>query len=123
MKLRRMKPERKDGNGNILGKYTTGQDGTVTVTGLVPGSTVVAVETKVPKGYVLNPTPQTIIIKKGSGNSVISGGSTSSSGAVPEAMVLRAVTIWILRTTPPLRWSSRRLRTARISSLCRAWNF
>ena len=72
----------KDGNGGIIGKYTTGKDGTVTVTGLIPGSTVVAVETKVPKGYVLNPTPQTIIVKKGSGNSVISGngGSTGSSG-------------------------------------------
>lgn len=70
----------KDGNGGIIGKYTTGKDGTVTVTGLIPGSTVVAVETKVPKGYVLNPTPQTIIVKKGSGNSVIRGGSSGSSG-------------------------------------------
>ena len=62
----------KDGNGTVLGRYTTGKDGTVTVTGLVPGSTVVVSETKVPSGYVLNSTPQTIIVKNGS-NSVNSG--------------------------------------------------
>ena len=63
----------KDGNGTVLGRYTTGKDGTVTVTGLVPGSTVVVSETKVPYGYVLNTTPQTIIVKNGS-NTVSSGG-------------------------------------------------
>ena len=62
----------KDGNGTVLGRYTTGKDGTVVVTGLVPGSTVVVTETKVPDGYVLNSTPQTIIVKNGS-NSVNSG--------------------------------------------------
>ena len=35
----------KDGNGNVLATCTTGKDGTATVTGLVPGSTVVVVET------------------------------------------------------------------------------
>ncbi|EOS57022.1 hypothetical protein C814_02557 [Anaerotruncus sp. G3(2012)] len=62
----------KDGNGTVLGRYTTGKDGTVTVTGLVPGSTVVVTEAKVPSGYILNSTPQTIIVKNGS-NSVNSG--------------------------------------------------
>ena len=33
-------------SGEMIGKYTTGKDGTVTVSGLLPGSTVVAVETK-----------------------------------------------------------------------------
>ena len=70
----------KDGNGNILGKYTTGQDGTVTVTGLIPGSTVIAVETRVPKGYVLDPTPKTIIVKNGAGNSIVSGGGSAAPG-------------------------------------------
>ena len=72
----------KDGNGTVLGRYTTGQDGTVVVTGLVPGSTVVVVETKVPSGYVLNSTPQTIIVKNGS-NTVSSGtvgGTTNPDG-------------------------------------------
>ena len=69
----------RDGNGGLIGRYTTGKDGTVTVTGLVPGSTVVVTETKVPQGYVLNPTPQTIILKNGTGNSVVSGGSTGNT--------------------------------------------
>ncbi len=70
----------KDGNGTILGRYTTGADGTVTVTGLTPNSTIVVVETKVPANYVLDPTPRTIIVRNGS-NSVASGG-TSSGGTV-----------------------------------------
>ena len=69
----------KDGNGTVLGRYTTGRDGTVTVTGLVPGSTIVVVETKVPSGYVLDTTPQTIIVKNGS-NSVNSGGAGTVGG-------------------------------------------
>ena len=63
-------------NGEVIGKYTTGKDGTVTVSGLLLGSTVVAVESKVPDTHVLNPTPQTIVLKSGS-NAVTSGGSTS----------------------------------------------
>ena len=70
----------KDGSGNILGKYTTGQDGTVTVTGLIPGSAVVVVETKVPNGYVLDSTPKTIVVKNGTGNSIVSGGSGNTGG-------------------------------------------
>jgi len=71
----------KDGNGNIVGRYTTGQDGTVVVTGLIPGAAYVVAETKVPSGYVLNSTPQTITVKNGS-NTVTSGsvgGSASSA--------------------------------------------
>ena len=66
----------KDGDGNVLGRYVTGKDGTVVVTGLVPGSTVVVAESRVPSGYVLDTTPKTIIVKNG-GNSVSSGGSSS----------------------------------------------
>ncbi len=68
----------KDGNGTVLGRYTTGKDGTVVVTGLVPGSTVVVMETKVPSGYVLNSTPQTIIVKNGS--NTVSSGITGTVG-------------------------------------------
>ena len=71
----------KDGDGNILGRYTTGADGTVTVTGLIPNSTVVVVETRVPSNYVLDPTPRTIIVRNGS-NSVASGGADNGSGNV-----------------------------------------
>ena len=69
----------KDGNGNILGRYVTGKDGTALVTGLVPGSTVVVVETKVPQGYVLDSTPRTITVKNGSGNGVTTGGSNAGN--------------------------------------------
>ena len=71
----------KDGNGTILGRYTTGKDGTVTVTSLMPNFTVVVVESKVPSNYVLDPTPRTIIVRNGS-NSVASGGGTVSDGTV-----------------------------------------
>ncbi len=71
----------KDGDGNILGRYTTGADGTVTVTGLIPNSTVVVVETRVPSNYVLDPTPRTIIVRNGS-NSVASGGTGNGGGNV-----------------------------------------
>ncbi len=61
-------------SGEMIGKYTTGKDGTVTVSGLLPGSTVIATETKVPDTHVLNSTPQTIVLK--------SGANTVTSGAV-----------------------------------------
>ncbi len=70
----------KDGNGNVLATCTTGKDGTATVTGLVPNSTVVVVETKVPSGYVLNTTPQTIIVKNGA--NTLTGTTSGSTGTV-----------------------------------------
>ncbi len=66
-------------NGELIGRYTTGKDGTVTVSGLLPGSTVVVTEYKVPDTHVLNTTPQTITLKSGS-NTVTSGGSTGGTG-------------------------------------------
>ena len=72
----------RDGNGTVLGRYTTGKDGTVVVTGLIPGSTVVVTETKVPSDYVLNSTPQTIIVKNGS-NSVNSGTVGGNTNVTP----------------------------------------
>ena len=65
-------------SGEEIGKYTTGKDGTVTVSGLLPGSTVIATETKVPDTHVLNTTPQTIVLKSGS-NAVTSGGTPDGS--------------------------------------------
>ena len=77
----------KDGNGNVLARCTTGKDGTATVTGLIPGSTVVVSEVSVPSGYVLNTTPQTIIVRNG-GNTVTSSsagstGTTTTPGTNP----------------------------------------
>ena len=70
----------KDGNGTVLGRYTTGKDGTVTVSGLIPGSTIVVSESKVPSGYVLDTTPKTIIVKNGT-NSLTSGVDGSGTNA------------------------------------------
>ena len=69
-------------DGSLIGKFTTGKDGTVTVTGLIPGSTVVVTETKVPQGYVLDPTPQTIVVSNGTGNVLTSGSTGSTGGSV-----------------------------------------
>ena len=66
-------------SGELIGRYTTGKDGTVTVSGLLPGSTVVAVEHWVPDTHVLNTTPQTITLKSGS-NTVTSGGTGNTPG-------------------------------------------
>ncbi len=66
-------------SGELIGRYTTGKDGTVTVTGLLPGSTVVVTEYKVPDTHVLNTTPQTITLKSGS-NTVTSGVVSGGTG-------------------------------------------
>ena len=70
----------KDGNGNELARCTTGKDGTATVTGLVPGSTVVVVETSVPSGYVLDSTPKTIIVQNGANTLAGSSATVTNPG-------------------------------------------
>ena len=45
-----------------------------------PSGTVVVVETRVPSNYVLDPTPRTIIVRNGSGNSVVTGGNGTIGG-------------------------------------------
>ena len=67
-------------SGEMIGRYTTGKDGTVTVSGLLPGSTVVVTEYKVPDTHVLNTTPQTITLKSGA-NTVTSGGTGTNPGS------------------------------------------
>ena len=57
--------------GSNNGIFTTGSDGTVTVTGLAPNSTVVVSESKAPSGYVLDKTPQHIVVRSGAVNSLI----------------------------------------------------
>ena len=52
----------RDSEGKAIGpnngRYVTGTDGTVTVTGLAPDSTVVVSESKAPTGYILDETPK-----------------------------------------------------------------
>lgn len=51
-------------NGELVGEYTTGRNGFVTVPELNPGW-YVAVEIKAPDGYKLNSTPQKVELKAG----------------------------------------------------------
>ena len=65
----------KDSSGRVIGPnnglYITGSDGTVTVSGLTPNSTVVVSEQRAPSGYVLDQTPQNIVVRSGVANSLI----------------------------------------------------
>ena len=62
-------------DGHVVGPdngiYTTGTDGTVTVSGLKPNSTVVVSEQKAPSGYILDSTPKNIVVRSGVANGLI----------------------------------------------------
>ena len=53
------------------GRYTTGSDGTATVTGIAPNATVIVTEEKAPTGYLRDETPKTIVVRSGAANTVI----------------------------------------------------
>ena len=58
-----------DSSGAVIGpnngEYTTDRNGRVVLTGLTPGMTITAKEVKTASGYVLDTTPQSILIKSG----------------------------------------------------------
>ena len=58
-----------DSSGAVVGPnngvYTTGADGRVVITGLTPGTTITARETRTVDGFVLDGSPQSILIKEG----------------------------------------------------------
>ena len=58
-----------DSSGAVVGPnngvYTTGADGRVVITGLTPGTTITARETQTMDGFVLDGSPQSILIKEG----------------------------------------------------------
>ena len=56
--------------GTDNGRFVTGSDGTVTVTGLTPNSTIIVSEDKAPIGYIKDETPRTIVVKSGVPNSL-----------------------------------------------------
>jgi len=63
----------KDGAGNLIGEekqYVTGEDGTVTLSGLVPNTTVVVSEDTPPQGYWNGSDLQTVMLRSGAVNSV-----------------------------------------------------
>ena len=67
------------GGGN--GEYTTDENGRIVLTGLVPGSTIIAKEIRTAKGYALNPTPQTITIS-GAYGQTYTAAAAGTSGVV-----------------------------------------
>ena len=73
-----------DGNGAPVGggsgEYVTDANGRITISGLKPGTTIIAREVRTVKGYTLNGTPQTLVVGSG-GSAVLAGVSGSSSGA------------------------------------------
>ena len=58
-----------DSSGQVLGpsngEYVTDRNGRIVLTDLTPGTTITAKETKTVGGYVLDTTPQSILIKSG----------------------------------------------------------
>ena len=58
-----------DSSGAVVGPnngvYTTGEDGRAVITGLTPGTTITARETRTAEGFVLDGSPQSILIKEG----------------------------------------------------------
>lgn len=63
-----------DSSGQVLGPnngaYSTDKNGRIVITGLTPGTTITAQETRTVSGYVLDTTPQSILIKEGEAQSL-----------------------------------------------------
>ena len=57
--------------GNDNGEFTTDRNGQIVIRGLVPGVTITAQETKTISGYVLDETPQNILIQKGDAQKLV----------------------------------------------------
>ena len=57
----------RDSEGRAIGpnngRYITGTDGTVTVSGLAPNATIVVSESKAPTGYIKDETPKNIVVR------------------------------------------------------------
>ena len=67
--------------GGSNGEYTTDENGRIVLTGLAPGTTIVAKEIRTVKGYALNPMPQTITIS-GAYGQTYTAASAGTAGAV-----------------------------------------
>ena len=51
--------------GSSNGEFTTDRNGRIVLTGLTPGMTITAKEVRTVEGYVLDTTPQSILVKAG----------------------------------------------------------
>ncbi|MDY6366016.1 MAG: SpaA isopeptide-forming pilin-related protein, partial [Oscillospiraceae bacterium] len=56
--------------GTDNGRFITGTDGTVTVSGLKPNATVVVTETKAPLGYLISESAKSVVVRSGVANSL-----------------------------------------------------
>ena len=56
--------------GSDNGRYTTGRDGTVIISGLTPDATVVVTESRAPTGYVRDEASRSIVVRSGVANSL-----------------------------------------------------
>ena len=56
--------------GTDNGRYTTGSNGTVTVSGLTPDATVIVSETRAPSGYIKEESAKNIVVRSGVANSL-----------------------------------------------------
>ena len=73
------------GNGMPVGgngEYTTDANGRIILTGLMPGTTIVAREVRTVKGYALNPNPQIITVTGAYGQSYTAAMGNGSGTAV-----------------------------------------
>lgn len=57
--------------GDNNGRYTSGSDGLITLSGLTPGQTVIVCEEKAPTGYVKDGQPKSTTVQSGRPNSLI----------------------------------------------------
>ena len=68
--------------GASNGEFVTDANGEILITGLTPGVSVIAKETKTVSGYVLDSTPQTVKIKSGEAQSLVFYNSPKGSLSV-----------------------------------------
>ena len=57
--------------GSDNGEFTTDRNGQIVIRGLVPGVTITAQEKQTISGYVLDETPQSILIQKGDAQKLV----------------------------------------------------
>ena len=73
--------------GSANGKHVTDENGTITLTGLTPGTTLLVRETRTVKGYSLNGAVQTIVVGTNAPAVRSAAGSTGSAGNGNELIV------------------------------------
>ena len=78
-----------DGSGNPIGsangEHTTDENGRIVLTGLTPGTTIVAKEVRTATGYVLNSMPQTLTVGSGNPSRTLAADSNTLTATAPAA--------------------------------------